>query len=328
MWCAQCQSDVATEVAADGQSLLCTTCGGEVRKVFAPSLHPDVQRARDVLARLSKNTGENKAEGANPAAGRVDALKPEAAAGDQAIDDEPSESIAVPRPVSAKPPADSRSAASEPARDERPQAAARRQLEPGPAADGSDKPAPTRQFRIDAAHPVAERARAHVPHASPSSRESERPIAVAAPVRRRDDAAHAAIPPPHFEVAAAARKTPPGRSESTWGQLLAYLGVAVLTVGTALVLWGYFGGPPAYAPTGWLVTTAGQMLLLLGVITLVSGGMQQTTHEVASRVAHLDGRMHRIETTAHELLHGPHFGRARSGASQRESAQQAGEAEE
>jgi hypothetical protein len=98
---------------------------------------------------------------------------------------------------------------------------------------------------------------------------------------------------------------------------LAYVGVAVLTIGTALVLWGYFGGPAAYAPTGWLVTTAGQMLLLLGVITLISGGMQQTTHEVASRVAHLDGRMHRIETTAHELLHGPHF---------RQSAPRAGSA--
>jgi hypothetical protein len=101
---------------------------------------------------------------------------------------------------------------------------------------------------------------------------------------------------------------------------MAYFGVAVLTVGTALVLWGYFGGPPAYAPTGWLVTTAGQMLLLLGVITLVSGGMQQTTHEVASRVAHLDGRMHRIETTAHELLRGPHFSHAaRRSASASES---------
>jgi hypothetical protein len=117
------------------------------------------------------------------------------------------------------------------------------------------------------------------------------------------------IPPPHFDVTAV-RGKPPGRNESTWGQMLAYVGVAVLTIGTALVLWGYFGGPPAYAPTGWLVTTAGQMLLLLGVITLISGGMQQTTHEVASRVAHLDGRMHRIESTAHELLHGPHFRQA------------------
>lgn len=102
----------------------------------------------------------------------------------------------------------------------------------------------------------------------------------------------------------------PGRGESTWGQLLAYAGVAVLTIGTALVIWGYLGGPPTYAPTGWLVATAGQMLLLLGVVTLVAGGMQQTTHEVTSRVAHLNGRVIRIEQTANELLRGPHFGQA------------------
>lgn len=95
-----------------------------------------------------------------------------------------------------------------------------------------------------------------------------------------------------------------------WGQLLAYLGVGVLTIGTAVIMWGYFGGPAEYAPTGWLVTTAGQMLLLLGVITLVSGGMQQTKHEVSTRVEHLDGRMHRIEQTAEKLLQGPHFGLA------------------
>ena len=111
-------------------------------------------------------------------------------------------------------------------------------------------------------------------------------------------------------------RSAPGRGESTWGQLLAYAGVAVLTIGTALVVWGYLGGPPSYAPTGWLVATAGQMLLLLGVVTLVAGGMQQTTHEVSSRVAHLNGRVIRIEQTANELLRGPHFG----GAGQRVSS--------
>ena len=79
----------------------------------------------------------------------------------------------------------------------------------------------------------------------------------------------------------------PGRQESIFGQLLAYLGVGLLTIGTALVVWGYFGGEAvqAYQSTGWLVSTAGQMLLFLGVVTLVSGGMQQTTHEVAQRAS-------------------------------------------
>ena len=82
------------------------------------------------------------------------------------------------------------------------------------------------------------------------------------------------------------------------GQLFAYLGVGGLTVGTVLVLMGYFGGPATYATTGWLITTAGQMLLFLGVITLVSGGMEQTTQEVARRIDTLGERLVRIEQAA------------------------------
>lgn len=129
-------------------------------------------------------------------------------------------------------------------------------------------------------------------------------------LRSRSDEPHASLPAPHFHVEPARPRIAPGRGESTWGQLMAYAGVAVLTIGTALVIWGYLGGPPTYAPTGWLVATAGQMLLLLGIVTLVAGGMQQTTHEVSSRVAHLNGRVIRIEQTANELLRGPHFGEA------------------
>ncbi|MEI4884364.1 hypothetical protein, partial [Klebsiella pneumoniae] len=78
----------------------------------------------------------------------------------------------------------------------------------------------------------------------------------------------------------------------------AYIGVGGLTVGTALVLMGYFGGPASYATTGWLVTTAGQMLLFLGVVTLVSGGMEQTTQEVARRIDTIGERLVRIEQAA------------------------------
>lgn len=68
------------------------------------------------------------------------------------------------------------------------------------------------------------------------------------------------------------------------GQALAYMGILGLTAGTSLVILGYFGGPAQYAPTGWLITTVGQMLLFLGVVTLVSAGMEQTTVEVKQTV--------------------------------------------
>tara|TARA_R110002111_G_scaffold262613_1_gene339451 strand:- start:35022 stop:35858 length:837 start_codon:yes stop_codon:yes gene_type:complete len=79
------------------------------------------------------------------------------------------------------------------------------------------------------------------------------------------------------------------------GQLMAYGGVAVLTIGTTLVLWGYYGGPANYASTGWLISTAGQMLLFLGVITLVSAGMEQASTSVSRRIDRLGQRIFLFE---------------------------------
>jgi hypothetical protein len=253
MWCPKCEVDVATEVSTDGQALLCTNCGSEVKQVVAPSLHPDMRRARDLLARLAAESAAAPAEAP------------------------PEESITT---------ASTASQQSQIAEDETPT---------------------DRQIRIDRSHPTADVAHGHV--APPAGARPDRSAGVQR--RRRDDDSHIQLPAPHFDITLAPTRLP-GKSESIWGQLLAYVGVAVLTTGSALVLLGYFGGQPAYAPTGWLVATAGQMLLFLGVITLVSGGMQQTTHEVSTRVAHLDGRMIRIEQTAEQLLNGPHFGRERA----------------
>lgn len=90
--------------------------------------------------------------------------------------------------------------------------------------------------------------------------------------------------------------------------MLAYAGVLALTIGAAFVLLGYFGGPQwqSYTPTGWLITTTGQMLLFLGVVTLVSGGMEQTTEVVARRIDKLGQRMIRIEwASQNHALKGP-----------------------
>ena len=84
------------------------------------------------------------------------------------------------------------------------------------------------------------------------------------------------------------------------GQLCAYGGVGLLTCGTVLVLSGYFGGPANYAPTGWLVAAVGQMLLFLGVVTLVSGGMEQTVDEVAWRIDFLAERIVHLEHMVEE----------------------------
>lgn len=91
---------------------------------------------------------------------------------------------------------------------------------------------------------------------------------------------------------------PPTNWMGTLGQLLAYAGVLGLTAGTLLVVQSYFGGPSEYGPTGWLILTAGQMLLFLGVVTMVSSGMEQAADEMGRRVDRLGERLIRIERAA------------------------------
>lgn len=270
MWCPQCQADVATEIAADGQALLCTACGAEVRKVFAPSLHPETRSARELLERWASEDILHEPAGAAPP---------------------------IPEPHEPPP------AAGEPARPKSHPAAARGQA---PA----QKPRrPKAKFRIDGAHPTQE-----LVAGAPAREASTAPRAAVRTPRQlppgyRQDAAHTRIPAPHLDLQGLIEHPEKsGRSESLWGQLLAYAGVGVLTIGTVLVLWGHFGQIAQYSSTGWLVATGGQMLLLLGVVTLVSGGMQQTTHEVSRRVERIGERIIRIEQSTRDILQGPHFG--------------------
>jgi len=107
--------------------------------------------------------------------------------------------------------------------------------------------------------------------------------------------------PPHFplEASRTSSSAAGGGRQAAWGQLLAYIGVLGLTSGAALIIWHYFGTAPVDAPTAWLVATIGQMLLFLGVIMLVSGGIEQTTDEVSERVRILGEQLVRIEQAAH-----------------------------
>ena len=116
-----------------------------------------------------------------------------------------------------------------------------------------------------------------------------------------DDAHDSTMRGPHFEI------TAPRRSNltSVTGQFLAYLGVLGLTIGTAMVIYGHFGGYSEYTPTGWLVTTVAQMLLFLGVINLVSGGIEQNNDEVSRRINTLGEQLLRIEQVTSDAMKGP-----------------------
>ena len=163
-------------------------------------------------------------------------------------------------------------------------------------------------YRFDAPHQAVPTPAASTKEAASSATGSSDEHAEQRPPRRRKvrrpriaDLPHTELPTTasrHDELVRAAIAQPqPQRTNWTTmaGQLCAYGGVGLLTCGTVLVLWGYFGGPANYAPTGWLVAAVGQMLLFLGVVTLVSGGMEQTVDEVAWRIDHLAERIVHLE---------------------------------
>jgi len=156
------------------------------------------------------------------------------------------------------------------------------------AQDASD----SRRFRIDTAEDVAD-----LTDGSGRIRSQSRSR------RRYIDEAHDAVGlrGPHFAV------SPPKRSSLTslTGQFLAYIGVLGLTIGTAIVIYGHFGGYSEYTPTGWLVTTVAQMLLFLGVINLVSGGIEQNNEDVSRRINVLGEQLMRIEQVTESAMRGP-----------------------
>ena len=156
----------------------------------------------------------------------------------------------------------------------------------------SNSPMPGKRFRIDKAESVDD----ITDTAGQRSRTHGRP-------RQRyiDEAQESQLRGPHFEVSA------PKRSNLTsmTGQFLAYLGVLGLTVGTAMVIYGHFGGYSEITPTGWLVTTVAQMLLFLGVINLVSGGIEQNNDDVSRRISTLGEQLLRIEQVTSEVMRGP-----------------------
>jgi hypothetical protein len=158
-------------------------------------------------------------------------------------------------------------------------------------------PEPRPQLRFDPSHAglnpqpqVVERIAARGPAPAVPA-----PVVSQSPIREIEVHPPHALAAPHFQPVPATPEERSSKRLTTVGQLCAYFGVAGLFVGTILILLSYFGGITSYATTGWLVVTAGQMLLFLGVITLVSGGMEQTTQEVARRIDTLGDRLVRIE---------------------------------
>ena len=380
MWCPRCHTEVAAEIAQNGQSLLCTSCGTEIQRIYAPSLHPDTRSARELLERWSKSDLLDVASG-SPSIGETvvptsmvppvvvaATIEPSVAAlslvanseipANQTSSSPPSQPAARevtsdteevlsdtsigrrdrperPKPERSTPKprttwrVDAPHSVTQPVAPPPPPVPPRRPHFSAVVGDEAAKPAPMAPAPVEVKLATAARTPDPVltPREEPVRHEAPRMTGTSEPaaprmagstnvLQRRLDPAHESLGGPHFDLQSFldqdSRK--PGKSESIWGQVLAYAGVGLITVGTTLVLWSWFGKTPQYAPTGWLICTVGQMLLFLGVTTLISGGMQQTSHEVTRRVEYLGDRILRFENTADQLLRGPHFNELRERA--------------
>ena len=114
-------------------------------------------------------------------------------------------------------------------------------------------------------------------------------------------------------------------STSLWGQILAYIGVLGLTAGGALIVWNGFGHAPLNTPTSWLIATGGQMLLFLGIVTLVSSGLEQTNEDMNRQIRLLGEQLLRIEQGQTTMAdQAPHHASARSGSKSARHAQPSG----
>ncbi len=277
MWCAKCQSEVAVEARPNSQRLQCATCGSEILPKMSgrssplpPPNQPPAERPAD--------PGDATSGGQPPGPGKNPHDLLARWTGNQMFDPfgplvPPEPRKEPPHPPHFEPPkskSDSRSSGNV----ESP----RYRVDPAFTQGWSEIPAP----HVSTPLPRQGNSR--------SSKLTEREMSPGyyahAPAQLRG---------PHFDPARMRSPIKKINWVAWFGQALAYVGAATLTAGAGMVLVGYLGGPLHYAPTGWFTTTVGQMLLFLGVVTLVSAGMEQTTVEVAYRIDTLGEQLDRME---------------------------------
>ncbi|MBD3674629.1 MAG: hypothetical protein HUJ26_13990 [Planctomycetaceae bacterium] len=339
MWCNNCETEVAAEVTSDGM-IRCGSCGEILSDQTTDTSDDPLRSAQELLDRWSK---EPLIEPLTPPPGKEaqhlsDSEQEANEEETQNLDDTPSDD----EPMDPEPTAEEFTPEPEPIAEEpelppekkpkfRFDAAhlpAPQTPEPEPEAESEEaEPEPVAEDSPD-----SEIASEEIVHSEPETtpepvaeqqaEEEDAPDELeTAPIAeeqahfrpRRIDAAQpvAMNSAPHIDIQQLIdERLAQEKKGINWlvlaGQWLSYLGVLGLTAGAALVVYGYFGGHPEMTPKGWMLTTAGQMLLLLGIVTLISGGLEQSNDEVNTRIELLGEQMLRFEReTKEQLLRGP-----------------------
>ena len=310
MWCPNCHDDVAAAVSSDNRRIRCATCGTDLGLAQSLPSSSKTREARELLKRWSE---DSILESSGPVphvqpgssfSSVKDILRDSIASSESSLNESGIEKIEhKPQAESSKTSSSGEERTTLERQTSTPSAPLLRFDKPHQINDSSELPKTQ----------LPEKTHLDSPSDEPSAiHKATTPQAALAVKTSQIHNAHENVTPAsHFDVQSAIRKLQQDQQRNTnWtslgGQLLAYCGVGLITIGTALVLWGYFGGPVHYTPTGWLVATAGQMLLFLGVIMLVSGGLEQTTEEVSRKMEQIGERLIRIEQNSLEqTLRGP-----------------------
>lgn len=282
MWCPSCRADVAAELSTDNRRMLCARCQTELGMTSTAasqmtSLPRAAETERDARELLARWSAQNLLDVPAPSIGAGAFAKPNG-----------SVDLPLTRPelrfdsarATVPPPSSPFLAAAI----TKPGSSVISLNESGSVPTRQDEPA--KQSKT----PTTRLSHESIPGTAPSDDASQMPQARPQPMDSRHQVSPA-LPVVHTHAQP--------RPRPTWtmmaGQICAYAGVGLLTCGTVLVMWSYFGGPSKYLPTGWLTAAVGQMVLFLGIITLISSGMEQTISEVGWRVDFLAEEVHHTE---------------------------------
>lgn len=331
MWCVHCQADVAAEVAPDSRHVRCASCGGEIETSLSERAESRTRHARELLERWSqersRNPFESLAEPAGERESQPTALETVPFRPPSGQRSEDGDQRSVLRPSTSHSPEVSRDSAMGNGNTS-PAAAVRRRFDEPHEAEGTGATDWKESPRRDSQGAGNSKTETGIARATASAGSESRDD------RKQDvsnvggsNSSGGAVPAPHAafpaEAGAGAAQKAPRNWVAVAGQWLAYSGVLGLMAGTCLVILGYYRGPASYAPTGWLITMAGQMLLFLGVVTLVSNGMEETAKTVERHIGRLGERIVRLERAADEVR-GPHLFRGAEGRSQGVSGEAVG----
>lgn len=278
MWCPACKADVAAELSADNRRMVCARCQTELGIAASAALQSSVSSAtdgmeRDARALLARWSTQNviEAPSIRSSAFGTPNLPGEAQslAGRISIDPERT-NVAATRVT-----------------DEKPARSAITSSTLAAFTEFEERAAPTQS------QPMHD-------HPEPTERKSEpaifsSPDLKSIPQRHPSGHGYSNDVSHHAHHESTHHPQPPRSSVSAVvGQILAYLGVVVLTGGVVMAVFSFFGGPENMMPIGLLTAAGGQMVLFLGVVTLVSAGIERAASETIWRIDYLAEEVHHM----------------------------------